>query len=382
MNRLTLILVVLLVSPYLFAQAIGQAEFDAKTQRGIEFVYNLEFEKAEREFGDLVRAQPRNPAGHFFLTMVQWWRILIDIDDEKHDDRFYDALDSVMDLCDDILDKNPNDVTALFFKGGSIGFKGRLKAHRTAWISAADAGRRALPIVQQASSLDPGNYDILLGSGIYNYYADIIPQEFPFVKPLMLFVPPGDKEKGIQQLTLAAEKGKYAGIESTYFLMQIYFMYEKDYAKALALANNLHARFPDNMLFHKYLGRCYVAVNNWQTADQVFAEILKRVQNHQRGYNASAEREAEYYLGMNEMNMHRYELALQHFYRCDELSRGLDKEEPSGFMVMANLKVGMIYDAEAKRELAVTQYKKVLAMKEFKDSYKQAEQFLKTPYTQ
>lgn len=364
------------------SQSQDTKEFDAKTERGIEYVYNLEFEKAEKEFGDLIRLQPQHPAGHFFLAMVQWWRILIDIEDESRDDAFYDALDSVVDLCDEMLEKDPNSVTALFFKGGSIGFKGRLKAHRSEWIAAANAGRKALPIVQEASSLAPDNYDILLGSGIYNYYAEVIPEEYPFVKPLMLFVPPGDKQKGIVQVALAAEKGNYAAIEATYFLMQIYFMYEKDYHKALSLAENLHNRFPNNMLFHKYLGRCHVALNNWQLAEQVFAEIQSCARNHKRGYNASTEREAEYYLGLNEMAMHRYESALQHLYRCDELSRALDTDEPSGFMVMANLKVGMIYDVLAKRDLAVTQYKKVLAMKQFRDSYKQAEQFLKTPFTQ
>ena len=213
------------------AQSQDSLEFDAKARRGIEYVYNLEFENAEKEFGDLVRMRPQHPAGHFFRAMVQWWRILIDIDNEERDDAFYDALDSVVDMCDEMLDRNSNDVTALFFKGGSIGFKGRLKAHRSEWIGAANAGRKALPIVQQASFLDSTNYDILLGSGIYNYYAEIIPQEYPFVKPLMLFVPPGDKQRGIQQLTVAAEKGKYASVESMYFLMQIYFVYEKDLSK-------------------------------------------------------------------------------------------------------------------------------------------------------
>ena len=360
----------------------NDSEFDAKAQRGIAFVYNLEFENAEREFRDLVRMRPRHPAGHFFLAMVEWWRILIDIDNEDRDDTFHDALDSVVDLCDDMLDRNSDDVTALFFKGGSIGFKGRLKAHRGEWIGAANAGRKALPIVQRASLLDSTNYDILLGSGIYNYYADIIPEEYPFVKPLMLFVPPGDKQTGIKQLTIASERGKYANIEAMYFLMQIYFVYERDYAKALSLATELHRRFPHNMLFQKYLGRCYVSLNNWQAADSVFSEILSRSKNKQRGYTAAIEREAEYYLGLNDMNTRHYEASLQHFYRCDELSRTLDKDEPSGFMVMANLKVGMIYDALAKRDLAVAQYKKVLGMKQFKDSYRQAEQYLRTPFPQ
>lgn len=362
------------------AQTLPGPEFDEKTRKGIEYIYNLEFENAEKVFQELVKAHPRHPAGHFFLAMVTWWRILIDIDDEQYDEKFYDALDDVVDLCDELLEENENDVTALFFKGGAIGFKGRLKAHRSSWFDAANAGRKALPIVREASALDPNNSDILLGTGIYNYYAEVIPNEYPFVKPLLLFVPPGDKTKGIQQIKTAAEKGKYANIESTYFLMQIYYQFEKDYPKALALAQNLHSRFPNNMLFHKYLGRCYVVLGNWEDAKKVFGEIAARCKRNQRGYGPLVEREAEYYLGMYDLNIGAHESALKHFLRCDELSRTLDKDGPSGFMVLANLKMGNAYDALAQRNLALTQYHKVLKMREFKDSHAQAEQYIKTPF--
>jgi len=33
-------------------------------------------------------------------------------------------------------------------------------------------------------------------NGMYNYYADVIPKEYPFVKPLILFIPGRDKQKG------------------------------------------------------------------------------------------------------------------------------------------------------------------------------------------
>ncbi|HXG00629.1 MAG TPA: hypothetical protein VNL69_07575, partial [Bacteroidota bacterium] len=309
------------------------------------------------------------------------WRIQIDIEDERYDEQFYDSLDYVIELCDELLDKNENDVTALFFKGGAIGFKGRLKAHRGSWLDAANAGRKALPIVREASALDPNNYDILLGTGIYNYYAEVIPNEYPFVKPLLLFVPPGDRLKGIQQITAAAEKGKYASIESTYFLMQLYYLYEKNYPKALELALKLHHRFPNNMLFHKYVGRCYVVMGNWDKAKEVFSEILRRCKNNQPGYGPVVEREAVYYLGVYDMNSGAYESALKHFFRCDELSRKLDKDGPSGFMVLANLNAGKIYDATARRDLALAQYRKVLKMKEYKDSHSVAEQLIKVPFT-
>jgi tetratricopeptide (TPR) repeat protein len=368
----------LLLTPA-FGQMVDDQQFDAITKRGIDHVYNLEFEKAENEFAQLVKVRPEHPAGHFFLAMVDWWRILIDLDNEQYDDRFLDSLDNVIDLCDRILDKNENDVMALFFKGGSIGFIGRLKFHRDDYFAAANAGRKALPIVQEASRLDPNNYDILLGSGMYNYYADVIPEQYPFVKPLLLFIPPGDKKKGLEQITQAAEKGKYAGIESTYFLMQLYYFQEKDYAKALTLAASLHSRFPDNAIFHRYLGRCYVSTNNWQSVQQVFTEISALAGKGRRGYSPAAEREAQYYLGLAHMNAARFDSSLAHFYRSDELSRTLDTKEVSGFMVMTNLKMGMIYDMLSKRDLAVSQYKKVLGMRDYQDSHKQAEQLLKIP---
>jgi tetratricopeptide (TPR) repeat protein len=361
--------------------AQGDSVFDAIAFRGIHDVYNLEFEKAEGEFNQLVAMRPHHPAGHFFLGMVTWWRIVVDLDNTQYDDNFFDAMDGVVDMCDSILDAEPNDITAIFFKGGAIGFKGRLKFHRDDYLAAANAGRKALPLVQTASELDPKNYDILLGTGMYNYYAEVIPSEYPWLKPLLLFVPAGDKKKGLDQLTTASEKGKYSSVETTYFLMQIYFFYEKDYTKALALAQRLHVEFDRNMLFHRYLGRCYASLNNWPETRRVFGEIVDRVGKGQRGYTDNAAREAEYYLALCDMNTRDYAPSLSHFFRCDSLSRELDAKGASGFMVMANLKAGNIYDILGQRDLAVAQYNKVLSMKEYQDSHKQAVQYLKSAAT-
>lgn len=377
------LLAILMVVPtlHLGAEVLSEQEFELRVKRGVDHIYNLEFEQAEKEFTDLIRAKPGDPAGHFFLAMVNWWKIMIDMDNMQYDDQFLDSLDRVIDLCDNLLDKNENDVNALFFKGGAIGFEGRLKFHRDDYFGAASAGKRALPLVQEASAADPKNYDIYLGTGLYNYYADVIPEQYPWTKPLLLFLPAGDKQKGLRQLSICAEKGKYASIESSYLLMQIYYGYEKDYQKALVLALSLNNRFPDNPVFQRYLGRCYVSVNNWQMVQSIFSEVAARAYRKQRGYSDPALREAEYYLGLCDMNNKKYEPALPHLFKCDELSRKIDKDETSGFMVMANLKAGMAYDALGKRNLAEMEYRKVLDMKEYLDSHKQAEEFLRIPFT-
>jgi tetratricopeptide (TPR) repeat protein len=181
---------------------------------------------------------------------------------------------------------------------------------------------------------------------------------------------------------MAAEHGRYASIETWYFLMQIYYSYERDYAKALQIARDLHARFPGNMVFHRYLGRCHVVMGDWQLAEVTFRDIDARARNGQRGYTRTVEREAAYYLGMCAKNAGQFDDALREWYRCDELSRSIDTNEPSGFMAMANLKIGMIYDLQKKRDLAVKQYEKVREMKEYKNSQSEAKKYLHTPYTE
>jgi|SRR3990172_9077710 len=362
------------------AQWIPDSVIDTRLQKGIAHIYNLEFYDADKQFDEVIRLRPEHPAGPFFKAMTQWWRILSDFDDESQDDKFYDMLEEVIDMCDKLLEKNQDDVTALFFEGGALGFRGRLRANRGNWFGAARDGIAALPIVQKAYELDPKNNDILLGIGIYNYYADIIPREYPIVKPFMLFLPNGDRKKGIEQLQSAADHSRYAKTEARYFLMQNYFLYEKDHRRALALAKQLNKDYPRNPVFHRYLGRCHVSVGNWDEAFRVFSEVLDRVTRKQVGYDSYDAREGYYYVGKYFFTKTNDADALTNLQKCAELSAGIDKEGSSGFTSMANLYIGMIYDIQSKRREARVQYRKVLTMKEFESTHADARKFLQEPY--
>jgi tetratricopeptide (TPR) repeat protein len=162
--------------------------------------------------------------------------------------------------------------------------------------------------------------------------------------------------------------------------MQLYFLYEKNYTLALQLAEELHQRYPNNMLFHRYVGRCSASLLHYQKAEEVFVEIGQRVTAQQPGYNEKVGREAEYYLGLCRFNLKQYTEAEENFLTSDKISRKLDTEGPSAFMILANLYLGKIYDMQTKRDLAIRQYEKVLAMDEYLDSHKQAERYLHEPF--
>lgn len=323
---------------------------------------------------------PENPSGYFFDAMIIWWKILLDIENEKYDDEFIDKLDKVIEFCDEILEKNPNNSDAIFFKGGSLGFRGRLYAVRESWVKAALDGKDALPLVKKAYIANPKNVDVQLGFGIYNYLAEVIPNNYPFVKPLLAFLPKGNKKRGLEQLNYAASKGKYAKYESIYFLSQIYYQFERDYNKSLEYINQLRKDFPDNPRFHTMQGRIWVKRNNYSAASEVFKEAIIKSQKGFAGYNEKVLRESYYYLGMNFKNVSRYDSAKVYFELCESLSKKLDKKKESGFLINSKLFLGNVYDMLGLREKAKKKYNEVLDLDEFGQSYEFAERYLKNAY--
>ena len=379
--RAACVLIVLCV-PFAMARAqwIEDPKLDALIQEGIRATYNIEFEAAERAFQAVKRARPDHPAGAFFDAMIDWWRILIDLEDESKDERFIRKLKAVIDMCDARLDANDEDLTGLFFKGGAIGFRGRLLAMRRSWVKAANDGRAALPIVKDAGRLAPRNADITLGLGIYNYYADVLPEKYPVLKPVMLFLPGGDRARGIRQLKYAATKARYANWEAMSFLVQLYSGYENTPSLALPYARLLSDEFPDNPVFQRSLGRIHVKLGDWPRAAAVFTKVLNRCGKARAGYDKSAAREAAYYLGYDAMLRKAYADALRQFANCDELSLAIDHDEVSGFRVMALLRTGMTLDLLGRRAEALRVYERVLRLRDANGSQALARRYLRAPY--
>jgi len=350
--------------------------YDSLVTAGINQIYGIEFSKAEKTFNKLKSDFPNHPAGKFFPAMIYWWKILLDTSSEQYDDIFYEKIDEVIDYCDNLLENNPNDVDALFFKGGAIGFRGRLRVIRESWLQAAGDGKDALPIVEQASILDPENVDVQLGFGIYNYYASVMPERYPVIKPLLLFFPEGDKQLGIKQLKNAAENGRYARVEATYFLMSLYSNYEKDNEKAQYYSDKLVKAFPNNPIFERWYGRIAVKQSDWTTADSIFRSVLKKGEKNLPGYTTiKVKREAVYYIAYQYKNNGGYKEALKYFKQCAEYSKKIDEDE-SGFLINSTLYIGTLYEALGKYKEAEKYYNDVLDMREYANSHTLAELYL------
>jgi tetratricopeptide (TPR) repeat protein len=359
--------------------AILYRDADSLVLLGANNIYNFEFAKAEEQFKQVQSKYPLHPAGYFLDAMVDWWRINLDPDLETYDKAFLKKIDKVIKVCDKILDTNSHDINALFFKGGAIGYRARLNTQRNDWFSAVQDAKEALEILQRCQQIAPFNHDIMLGTGIYNYFSNKFPEEYPLLKPLMVFLPKGDKRLGLFQLHAASRHARYASVEAQVALLQIYYSFENNSFEALKIAQELTSKYPQNAYFHRYLGRCYIRMGMSSDAETTWRDILMKSMKKQTGYNNITAREATYYVGVSMMNKREYEKALKFLQKSLEGSEVIDNK-PSGFYISTLLKIGNIYDALNKRDKAINVYNKVLKVDEWNDSHKTAKKYISSPY--
>lgn len=367
---------------FLFAQwPAMKTDADSLVRLGADYIYNMEFDKAEQCFKEVIERYPDLPAGYFLDAMVDWWKIVAFRNTREFDKSFLDKIDRTIKVCDRILDTNEYEVSVLFFKGGAIGYRGRYHAVRENWFRAANDGYSGFKILMKCLEIAPNNYDIMLGTGIYNYFAEVLPAENPALKPLMLFLPKGDKRLGILQLQASAKYARYANVEAKLVLLQIYYDFEKDFYASYEIAKELVEKYPNNPVFQRYYGRCLVSLYYLDEWENHWKSILDWCNQKKPGFDLLTAREALYYVGSALFERGRYDEALEYFYKCDEYSRKLDKEGPSAFMIYLNLKIGKIFDLQGKRKYAIMQYNKVLSWRNYRDSHEQAKRYLQTPYT-
>jgi tetratricopeptide (TPR) repeat protein len=353
---------------------------DSLIKLGSEHIYNVEFEKASRCFNEVIKDYPGFPAGYFLDAMVEYWKITIFRDTKKYDDIFLDKIDKAIQVCNKILDTNEYDIGALFFKGGALGYRGRFYVIRESYVKAAWDGKNAYDIFMRCQELAPTNHDIMLGTGLFNYFVQAFTEKNPSLRPLLSFLPRGDKELGIMQLDAASRNARYAATEAKVVLLQVYYQFEERFQESLNVAKDLFSKYPNNAYFHRYLGRSYVATGNLELWEKTWRDVLNKYIAKKIGYDPSTAREALYYIGSALYRRGSFDMALKYFKKSDEASKVVDKKEDTGFKVKANLYIAMIYDMSGKRKEAVSYYNKILDMTNYEDSHKTAKKYLKTPY--
>jgi len=369
--KILLIFTLILCSPFIFSQSR-----DELILKGIDYVYQVKFDSAIAIFQPMADQEPKDPTGSFFLAMTEWWRVYINKEDHSNDDNYLAKVDRCIKLCEERIDDNENDDWVTFLKGGVVGYRGFINALRENWLAAVDDGREGLNLIQRSYELNPSNKDAVFGIAIYNYAADYVVNRYPFLKAVLFFFPKGNKELGLQQLRDCAENGKFSKTEASVVLCFIHISYERNYVEAIKYAEKLVQMYPQNPLFNRFLGKCYIGLNNYPMGDSVYKSILANVDSGKFGYNSPyVKREAVYYHAMCLSRMNKLDEAFRYYEMSYNISKELDKDNQSAYQVFAVLGMGVIMDQKGDHREAVKYYDRVLEMKDIENSHETAKRY-------
>ncbi len=356
---------------------------EEKILKGIDFIYSIKFDSAEIVFNEVIKSNPENPAGYFFLAMVDWWRINLNKEIDTLDEIFFRKIDRVTEVADERLDKNEFDDEAMFYKGGALGYSGLVRSLRESWLKAAESGKEALNLLQKAYEVNKNNKDVIFGIGMYNYFAEYVPNAYPVVKPLMLIFPKGDKIKGLAQIKESSTDSKYTKTEAKYVLAYLNIVYEKNFTEAEIYSGMLNREYPENPIFEKYLFNSYVGLGKWDLALEGWKKVIDKIDSSKAGYNnPNLKREANYYLAVSLSKLNRLSEAEPYIKTAEEITNILDKENETAYTAFIYLLSGMYNDVVGNRATADLYYDKVLSMKNFQNSHTEAEKFKKERYKQ
>ncbi len=350
---------------------------DEKIIKGIDHVYKLEFDSANTIFQDFINADPKEPTGYFFQAMTEWWKIYLNKEDRSNDDNYLSKVDKCIKVCEERLDENENNDWATFLLGGVIGYRGFMNVMRDNWLKAIDDGKQGLNLIQKSYEQNPSNKDAILGLGIYNYAVDYVVERYPFLKAVLFFFPKGNKELGLTQLRDCADNGKFSKTEATVTLAYIHLSYEKNYPEAQKYALKLTSIYPNNPVFERFLGKCYVGLNNLTEGINLYQRMLIKADSNMSFYNNNyIRREANYYLGVCISRIGNLDEALKHYESTINICKSIDKEgDESPFYVFSLLGSGVIYEQKGNKSEAVKYYERVINMRDVENSKETAQRF-------
>lgn len=331
---------------------------DRNILKGVEFLYNWEFDKAELIFQKYIKNNPDEPLGYFYQAMVTWSRLASGFWSPETVAEYEKRVDQTVSIAKMKIERGKADSFTYFYMGGAIGFKGRLHLMEHKWFKSFNLAVNSIASLKKCQELDPENKDVLLGLGIYDYYTARLSGVLKFLT--YLFIRKGDAEEGIRKLNLAANEAVYASVEAKSVLLHIYLFMESDYEKALPLALELAERFNNNPRQSYFLGLVYLKLDRKDDYLSVLQRIREREEQNKGSGNSLIWRHRALYLeSYDDLIMKRYDQARE---KLEIILKEADKTVDPSMAAFPLLRIGMSYDLEGKRSMAVDYYNQIMMM--------------------
>ncbi len=277
MKNICLILLVILIPYNIKSQITPISDLE---YQGMELVYDMKFKEADSIFDKIIKREPKVGLGYFLKSVCYFWQCQKYLHNEEISEKYKDITFKAIEIAEKTLDKDENNIDAMFYLGGAYGNLGRYYAMEKSYLKAYWYGKKGKNYLKDVIEINPKYYDAFVGLGIYHYYA----AELPKIIKIFSFILgiEGDKELGLKELKSAVMNAKYTKTEAKFFLAAIYTDLEKDYLKALTLSEELHKQYQHNSTIIMVLGKCNWELEKYDLAKKYYQMMMDNYPNDDR----------------------------------------------------------------------------------------------------
>ena len=382
--------VYLSMGPLLGGQESGG--LDRRVREGQEALYRLDYAQAEDIFKQLIEDNPDSPVGYGMLSIATWNQLLFAASNLALDDyasptpftksrtyknithetrRFREANDNLLALCERLLETNPDDTLALYFKG--LAYENLAaeaivitKSRGTAF----NYGRKANSVHKRVVELDPDFVDAEVSIAGNEFAKATLPWSIKWLAVLVGIR--GDKEQAFKRLERVAQKGKYRQLDAQ-VLLAVLHSWKGDPLKPVAIFQDLREKYPQNFLFDINLAAVHqFNLSDAESALGIFQQLLKDLSTKAPGLLAG---EVYLRIGLAYIQLAQHSLALQAFTQVLKEPKGEMETDPLAYFYMAQ-----IHEQRGEKDQAIEYYQQVVKdsvpQNTLKDTLKKAQRRL------
>src|SRR5574337_179521 len=364
----------------LLSPDLSQADLwtDARIQElavaGTDHLLNLDYDLAEQTFARLGDVDRTGLLAPFYQAFVALMRLQDREPTRQEIDAFLATMRALIAKAEARLRQAPEESDILLFLGMAWGSKAMIDGVRGNYFSAYEAIKRTKSYLDACLLYQPIRYDAYYALGLYDYTLSRVAW---FYRPLVhLALPPGDRERGLRELTIASERGVATRMLAKLALLQTYAGIEKEFEKALPLADELLRRFPGNPELYFQAALIYSELGRFPEALGIGRRVRMNLELGRHHFTTQMRPRYLQLMGKIYMDRGDYSTALSFFKQAIEQPAA----RYAWVTAWAWTRTGMIHDLLGKRTEAERSYRMALAIKTDSIAKDVARQYLNEPY--
>ncbi|MFP4287974.1 MAG: hypothetical protein ACLFQS_01845 [Bacteroidales bacterium] len=235
-------------------------------------LYNFRFDKADSLIGHMHLHYPQHFLTYLSKANFFWWKMI----SQKHDPlvlkEYYKSLEKAEDLLISGYQRDNNRAFIDYHLANIYALRVRIELMNGNYLKSFNYLRKYSHLIPSLLEEDDQIPGALVAMGVYNYLSDYGKKRYPVFSLYAYMFPPGDMQKGIEQLKNASKmKNKLVLTDANYFLMKIFFELDHNLPEAYIHASRLLEMYPNNLIF---LYEHFKIVEKLE--DELLVDLVKR----------------------------------------------------------------------------------------------------------